>query len=276
MDSNLTLWRCLQTSRRKSLLFAWVFVILTVCPIQSSNVMSGSSSGSSSGSGLMGTIMEVTTGETTTNSTSPPAETEPSLLDVLSDPPVYIALSGLGLLIILMVICGCIGCCVCHSRRKGMSSKILSSLYSLSDISLLNTVKGASSKKKSDDSAVRWTKEGDGQVQLLSIAEKAGVNDPDPSKPEEDAVAAQSVEHSNTEAGAEKSTDDDTGLKNDDKRVVTVATFGFPEVSIQPPPSPLPPPPPPLPPASVEQGNGKKAETKDTQGKNPSDKSTGV
>lgn len=80
--------------------------------------------------------------------------------------------------------------------------------------------KKSEKKRKNGDSAVRWS-EG-GEVQLLSIAEKAGVDDD--SKPEADETPAKTEE---TAASAEP--------KEEDKRVVTVATFGFPEVRIQPP-----------------------------------------
>lgn len=62
-------------------------------------------------------------------------------------------------------------------------------------------------------------------MQLLSIAEKAGVEDTDT--------------HCIPEAVQEEQSPAETAAdpKEDDKRVVTVATFGFPEVSILPPPT---------------------------------------
>lgn len=80
-------------------------------------------------------------------------------------------------------------------------------------------------KKKSGEESVHWTKEG--EVQLVSFAEKAGVKeiDDNSSKPE----AVQSQENPQAE--------DENDAKEDDNRVVTVATFGFPEVCIQPPAS---------------------------------------
>lgn len=86
-------------------------------------------------------------------------------------------------------------------------------------------------KKKSGGSAL-WS-EG-GNVQLLSLAEKAGVEDtvqPEPEANEKGPdVAATITKSEETEAAAA----DDSEVKEEDKRVVTVATFGFPEVSIQP------------------------------------------
>lgn len=65
-------------------------------------------------------------------------------------------------------------------------------------------------------------------MQLLSIAEKAGVEDNHP--PDAGQVKEPSTE-----------TEEAAAPKEEDKRVVTVSTFGFPEVSIQPPPSTTPP-----------------------------------
>lgn len=91
---------------------------------------------------------------------------------------------------------------------------------------MVNCLTGSKSekKKKSGTSTVHWS-EG-GQVQLLSIAEKAGVEEN--SHPEVEQSKETSVETEETVAGADR--------KEDDKRVVTVSTFGFPEVCIQPSP----------------------------------------
>lgn len=117
----------------------------------------------------------------------------------------YIGIAGAGLLIIIILVFVCIGICILCSKRKAAGSK---------------------KKKKPGNSAVTWS-EG-GQVQLLSIAEKAGVEDNHP--PDAGQVKEPSTE-----------TEEAAVPKEEDKRVVTVSTFGFPEVSIQPPPSTTPP-----------------------------------
>lgn len=91
---------------------------------------------------------------------------------------------------------------------------------------MVNCLTGSKSekKKKSGTSTVHWS-EG-GQVQLLSFAEKAGVEENNQREVEQSKET--SVETEETVAGADQ--------KEDDKRVVTVSTFGFPEVCIQPSP----------------------------------------
>lgn len=84
-----------------------------------------------------------------------------------------------------------------------------------------------SKSKKLDGSGAAARLSEEGKVQLLSITEKAGVEGTDTSGsgiPE--AVQAE-------QGPAETAAD----TKEDDKRVVTVATFGFPEVAILPPPA---------------------------------------
>ena len=78
------------------------------------------------------------------------------------------------------------------------------------------------------------------------------MKDPDPNQPEkqEPATSTQSEEPGKTDG---ESTDAGTDAKESDKKVVTVASFGFPEVSIQPPPPPPAPPAPPMPPGSTGQ-----------------------
>ena len=72
-------------------------------------------------------------------------------------------------------------------------------------------------KKTSEEPAVQWSKSG--EVKLLSIAEKA----------EEDSrLPAEQSEPEKEDAAS------GSDPKEDDKRVVTVSTFGFPEVSIEP------------------------------------------
>lgn len=96
---------------------------------------------------------------------------------------------------------------------------------------------GKTPKKKSkipDDSIAQWSEEG--RVQLMSIAEKAGVEDPQikPEKDQETDVADGTTAPAPVATTEPASAEDDVDTKKDDKRVVTVATFGFPEVSIQP------------------------------------------
>ena len=81
-------------------------------------------------------------------------------------------------------------------------------------------------------------------MQLLDIAAKAGVEDIDKSKVESEqdnqpdentpAAATATPPPTTTTATAEDKPQADPDSKEDDKRIVTVATFGFPEVSIQP------------------------------------------
>ena len=86
---------------------------------------------------------------------------------------------------------------------------------------------GRDSKNKKKPDASHWTVEG--EVQLLSIAERAE-EEIDKSKSE----SAQPETNKSATAGGETAEGGES--KEDDKRVVTVATFGFPEVAIQPPP----------------------------------------
>ena len=72
-------------------------------------------------------------------------------------------------------------------------------------------------KKTSEEPAVQWSKSS--EVKLLSIAEKA---EEDSRLPAEQSEAEQEDAASGSDP------------KEDDKRVVTVSTFGFPEVSIEP------------------------------------------
>ena len=101
---------------------------------------------------------------------------------------------------------------------------------------VLTGSKKTKKSKKPDDSIAQWTEEN--RVQLLSIAEKAGVEDPSKSNPE--AKETDQTDGGTSVAAAPQMdepapAEDDTETKGDDKRVVTVATFGFPKVSIQPP-----------------------------------------
>ena len=103
-------------------------------------------------------------------------------------------------------------------------------------IGFFNTTGGKAKKTKPDGSMVQWTEEG--RVQLLSIAEKAGVEDPQ-NKPEKDhETEVTDMTDGTTAASAPVATTEppsaDDEAKEDDKHIVTVATFGFPEVSIQP------------------------------------------
>ena len=68
-----------------------------------------------------------------------------------------------------------------------------------------------------------WSK--DGEVKLLGIAEKA----------EEDGQLA--TEQPGETSAEKEDSASNADAKEDDKRVVTVSTFGFPEVSIEPPPT---------------------------------------
>lgn len=67
-----------------------------------------------------GVTTDTTSGSTTTTSTGPPRTTDSGgILDVLSDPPVYIGIAGGGLLLIIILLFVCIGCCILCSMRKG-------------------------------------------------------------------------------------------------------------------------------------------------------------
>lgn len=82
---------------------------------------------------------------------------------------------------------------------------------------LVRTFHAGAKKKTSQEPAVQWSKSG--EVKLLSMAEKA----------EEDGQVPAEQSEAEKEDAANVS-----DPKEDDKRVVTVSTFGFPEVSIEP------------------------------------------